>query len=82
MCRRGRVHIFKYLETEAIKLERKTGVSGSNTLGRKPRRSAGSTTGPPSHLPDRLRQKRHNVDSGYSTSDGLDKRWSQEITSN
>ncbi|KAF5295051.1 hypothetical protein FQR65_LT10604 [Abscondita terminalis] len=80
LCKRGRIHIFKYLETEAIKLERKTGISGSSTLGRKPRRSAGST-GPPSHLPERLRQKRHNVDSGYSTSDGLDKRWSQEITS-
>lgn len=26
-----------------------------------------------------LRQKRYTVDSGYSTSDGMDKRWSQEI---
>ena len=25
--------------------------------------------------------RRHNVDSGYSTSDGVDKRWSQEIHS-
>ncbi|KAB0796722.1 hypothetical protein PPYR_10783 [Photinus pyralis] len=78
LCKRGRIHIFKYLETEVIKLERKTGISGNNTLSRKSRRSSG-TSGPPAHLPERLRQKRHNVDSGYSTSDGLDKRWSQEI---
>lgn len=25
--------------------------------------------------------RRHNVDSGYNTSDGVDKRWSQEIRS-
>lgn len=32
-----------------------------------------------SHLQEGLRHKRHNVDSGYSTSDGFDKRWSQEM---
>ncbi|XP_018328501.1 leucine-rich repeat and calponin homology domain-containing protein 1 isoform X2 [Agrilus planipennis] len=77
LCRRGRVHIFKYLETEAVKLDRKTGLSCS-TLGRRPRKATG-TLGPTNNLTERLKPKRHNVDSGYSTSDGLDKRWSQEI---
>lgn len=81
MCRRGQVHIFKYLETEAIKIEQKTGLIGTGTLGRKSRRSAGCTAGTlASHLPERLKNKRHNVDSGYCTSsDGYDKRWSQEM---
>lgn len=30
---------------------------------------------------DTRAHRRHNVDSGYSTSDGVDKRWSQEIHS-
>lgn len=77
LCRRGRVHIFKYLEIESIKHERKRGLIGEG--GRRVRRS--TPPGPPSHLPDRLRHKRHNVDSGYSTSDGFDKRWSQEVQS-
>lgn len=81
LCRRGQVHIFKYLEIEAIKLDRKVGGVGNGTLGRKSRRSGGnSSPGPPSHLPERLKHKRQNVDSGYCTSsDGYDKRWSQEI---
>lgn len=74
------MHIFKYLETEAMKLEQKTGIGGSGTLGRKSRRSGGSSTPLTSHLTERLRHKRQNVDSGYCTSsDGYDKRWSQEI---
>ncbi|XP_023311046.1 leucine-rich repeat and calponin homology domain-containing protein 1 isoform X2 [Anoplophora glabripennis] len=79
LCKRGRVHICKFLETEAAKLERKTG-GGMGTLSRRSRRSgAGSSPGPP-HLADRLKQKRQNVDSGYSTSsDCYEKRWSQEI---
>ncbi|GLV37896.1 Leucine-rich-repeats and calponin homology domain protein [Carabus blaptoides fortunei] len=79
LCRRGRVHIFKYLEIESIKQERKRGLIGEG--GRRVRRSTPAGAGPPSHLPDRLRHKRHNVDSGYSTSDGFDKRWSQEVQS-
>lgn len=54
------------------------GINTSGTLGRKPRRSgATSSPGPPSHLTERLKHKRHNVDSGYCTSSD-DKRWSQE----
>lgn len=74
------MHIFKYLEIEAIKMERKTGGVGG-TLSRKSRRSgAGSSPGPASQL-DRLKNKRQNVDSGYSTSSDFDKRWSQELNS-
>lgn len=53
------------------------GITTTGTLGRKSRRAgATSSPGPPCHLTERLKHKRHNVDSGYSTSD--DKRWSQE----
>ncbi|XP_044268150.1 leucine-rich repeat and calponin homology domain-containing protein isoform X2 [Tribolium madens] len=77
LCRRGRVHIFKYLDNEAMRLDRKT---GGGTLGRKSRKSgAGSSPGPPLMV-DRLKHKRQNVDSGYSTSsDGFEKRWSQDM---
>lgn len=80
LCKRGRVHIFKYLENEAIKLDKKAGMTGSGTLSRRTRRNgAGSSPGPPTHL-DKLKSKRQNVDSGYSTSsDGFDKRWSQDL---
>lgn len=80
LCKRGRVHIFKYLETEAMKIISKTG-GGTGTLGRRSRKGGAGSPGPP-HLANRLKQKRHNVDSGYSTSSdvGYDKRWSQEMT--
>ncbi|KAJ3656998.1 hypothetical protein Zmor_016034 [Zophobas morio] len=79
LCRRGRVHIFKYLDNEAVRLDRKTG-GGGGTLGRRSRKSGtGSSPGPPL-LVDRLKHKRQNVDSGYSTSsDGFEKRWSQDL---
>ncbi|XP_044752663.1 leucine-rich repeat and calponin homology domain-containing protein isoform X2 [Coccinella septempunctata] len=77
LCKRGRVHIFKYLETEALRLEAKCGnFTAGGTLGRRTKKTGGSPG--PTHL-DRLKQKRYNVDSGYSTSSD-DKRWSQEIT--
>ncbi|KAL3283321.1 hypothetical protein HHI36_006469 [Cryptolaemus montrouzieri] len=77
LCKRGRVHIFKYLETEAMKMEAKCGgLTSGGTLGRRPKKTGGSPG--PTHF-DRLKQKRYNVDSGYSTSSD-DKRWSQEIT--
>lgn len=72
------MHIFKYLETEAMKIASKTG-GGTGTLGRRSRKGGAGSPGPP-HLVNRLKQKRHNVDSGYSTSsDGCEKRWSQEL---
>lgn len=62
---RGRVHIFKFLETQAAAQERRrVGDAGRSTLRK-------------TLLPD-LRAKRHTVDSGYSTSDGGDVKWSYE----
>lgn len=86
LCKRGRVHIFKYLEIQAIKLDRKAGINNTTlgTLGRNnnsnTRRPCNSTKTPTSHFTERLKQKRHNVDSGYSTSSDFDKRWSQDLT--
>ncbi|KAL1514182.1 hypothetical protein ABEB36_003479 [Hypothenemus hampei] len=78
LCKRGRVHIFKYLETEAMKIASKTG-GGTGTLSRKSRKGGAGSPGPP-HLANRLKHKRQNVDSGYSTSsDCYEKRWSQEL---
>ncbi|XP_021927779.1 leucine-rich repeat and calponin homology domain-containing protein 1 isoform X6 [Zootermopsis nevadensis] len=79
LCTRGRVHVFKYLEIQAVKEDKKRGILSEEL--RRAHRKAG-------HLSDlrfangisaELRQKRYTVDSGYSTSDGMDKRWSQEI---
>lgn len=52
----------------------------TGTLGKNTRRSIGNTKTPTSHLTERLKHKRHNVDSGYSTSSDFDKRWSQDLT--
>ncbi|KAH8282234.1 hypothetical protein KR054_006269 [Drosophila jambulina] len=82
LCMRGLVHVFKFLETQATKDE-KGSRSGGNydgytTLRRAPRHNSSgnvleaSTTGSNN-------QRRHQIDSGYSTSDGLDKRWSHDV---
>ncbi|XP_020286310.1 leucine-rich repeat and calponin homology domain-containing protein 1 isoform X2 [Pseudomyrmex gracilis] len=71
LCIRGRTHIFKYLERQAAKHERARGGRARRT----PLDARGHAT------LDTRSHRRHNVDSGYSTSDGVDKRWSQEIHS-
>lgn len=71
LCVRGRTHIFKYLERQAAKHERARG----GRARRGPLEARGHAT------LDTRSHRRHNVDSGYSTSDGVDKRWSQEIHS-
>ena len=71
LCIRGRTHIFKYLERQAAKHERARGGRTRRT----PLDVRGHAT------LDMRTHRRHNVDSGYSTSDGVDKRWSQEIHS-
>lgn len=57
LCRRGRVHIFKYLENEAVRLDRKIGtcgtISGGGTLGRRSRKGATSVSPGPPLLVDR-----------------------------
>ncbi|XP_053616361.1 leucine-rich repeat and calponin homology domain-containing protein isoform X3 [Plodia interpunctella] len=84
ICMRGRVHIFKYLENMASKdnlpahrrvEETKRTAKHSSYIGSPPQNhqiSSGNAT------IDCLRHKpRHVVDSGYST-DGVDKRWSND----
>ncbi|XP_015610286.2 leucine-rich repeat and calponin homology domain-containing protein 3 isoform X2 [Cephus cinctus] len=71
LCIRGRTHIFKYLERQAAKHERARG--GRTRRGLLDARGHATL--------DTRSHRRHNVDSGYSTSDGVDKRWSQEIHS-
>ncbi|KAG7201573.1 hypothetical protein KM043_004318 [Ampulex compressa] len=71
LCIRGRTHIFKYLERQAAKHERARGGRARKA----PLDIRGHAT------LDTRSHRRHNVDSGYSTSDGVDKRWSQEIHS-
>ena len=71
LCVRGRIHIFKYLERQAAKHERARGNGTKTRRGLLDSRGHATLDGRP--------HRRHNVDSGYSTSDGFDKRWSQEF---
>lgn len=71
LCVRGIVHVFKYLETVAVKEGK---VEGSNSL----RRSLPKQHSTPV-FNETLKGKRNTVDSGYSTSDGgLDSKWTNE----
>ncbi|XP_030242388.1 leucine-rich repeat and calponin homology domain-containing protein 2 isoform X3 [Drosophila navojoa] len=80
LCMRGLVHVFKYLETQATKEEKGARAGGNydgyTTLRRAPRHNSSGnmleTTSTQRHA------MRHQIDSGYSTSDGLDKRWSHD----
>ncbi|XP_076356296.1 leucine-rich repeat and calponin homology domain-containing protein 1-like isoform X1 [Tachypleus tridentatus] len=79
LCSRGKIHIFKFLEMLFIREDKKQGLlldSEFNHPCRKPtllndfRYQNGLTDS---------RLKRYTVDSGYNTSDGGDRRWSQEL---
>ncbi|XP_070064927.1 leucine-rich repeat and calponin homology domain-containing protein isoform X1 [Drosophila virilis] len=80
LCMRGLVHVFKFLETQATKEEKGARAGGNydgyTTLRRAPRHNSSGnmleTTTSQRHA------GRHQIDSGYSTSDGLDKRWSHD----
>lgn len=85
LCNRGRVHVFKYLEIQAIKEDRKRGVL-TDVEYRRSYRKAGTGT---AQLTDfrfangfnaDARQKRHTADSGYGSEQPLDRRWSQEFS--
>ncbi len=78
MCVRGLVHVFKYLETVATKDEKAR--AGGNFDGHTTLRRTIQTKHNASVV-DGQKGRRQHVDSGYSTSDGLDKRWSQETPS-
>ncbi|TMW39785.1 hypothetical protein DOY81_015135, partial [Sarcophaga bullata] len=76
-CVRGLVHVFKYLETQATKDEKGSRAGGNydgyTTLRRAPRSNANS------NILESHRTARHHIDSGYSTCDGIDKRWSHDM---
>ncbi len=86
LCSRGKVHIFKYLEIQAIKEDRKRGVLTENEYRRSYRRpttSAAQLTDFRSSnaaMSADARRKRHTADSGYGSEQPLDRRWSQEFT--
>lgn len=83
---RGRVHIFKYLENMANKDtlphrrvdETKRTVKHHSYINNSPNQSTTHQITTGNATIDCLRHKpRHVVDSGYST-DGVDKRWSND----
>ncbi|KNC34148.1 hypothetical protein FF38_08317 [Lucilia cuprina] len=77
LCVRGLVHVFKYLETQATKEEKGSRAGGNydgyTTLRRAPRNNSNG------NVLETHRVVRHHVDSGYSTCDGIDKRWSHDM---
>ena len=83
MCTRGRIHIFKFLEIEAVKEDRKRGIleGGGDCGGRRLSRK-------PSNLPDTgrflsndARRRRFTFDNGFPTSDPTaDQRWPRNDT--
>uniref|UniRef100_A0A1A9WBH3 Calponin-homology (CH) domain-containing protein n=1 Tax=Glossina brevipalpis TaxID=37001 RepID=A0A1A9WBH3_9MUSC len=77
LCIRGLVHVFKYLETQATKDEKGSRAGGNydgyTTLRRAPRHNVGGS------VLETNRLARHHIDSGYSTCDGIDKRWSHDM---
>ena len=90
LCSRGRVHIFKYLEIQAVKEDRKRGVLTDQEYRRSTyRKAAVAAAGSGSQLGDLrfangfcngdARRKRHTADSGYGSEQPLDRRWSQEF---
>jgi len=78
---RGKIHVFKYLEIQAIKEDRKRGVLTDGDY----RRSYRKTTAQlndfrfASGFGADARRKRHTADSGYGSEQPLDRRWSQEF---
>ncbi|KAJ0181631.1 hypothetical protein K1T71_002353 [Dendrolimus kikuchii] len=87
VCMRGRVHIFKYLENMANKDalpahrrvdETRRSTKHSSYINNSPNQSTAHQITSGNATIDCLRHKpRHVVDSGYST-DGVDKRWSND----
>ncbi|GAB6020824.1 hypothetical protein CHUAL_003480 [Chamberlinius hualienensis] len=74
LCARGRIHIFKFLENQAQKEDRKKDALGFESESRRPQRRP---TPRLNGLGTDHRRKRYTVDSGYCPSEG-DKRWSQD----
>jgi hypothetical protein len=84
LCSRGKVHIFKHLEIQAIKEDRKRGVLTDSEYRRSYRHKTSA-----GQLNDfrfangfgaDARRKRHTADSGYGSEQPLDRRWSQDFS--
>ena len=82
---RGQIHIYKHLETQAIKEDRKRGVLTDSEY----RRSYRKTNSACGQLNDfrfangfgaDARRKRNTADSGYGSEQPLDRRWSQDFS--
>ncbi len=92
LCSRGKVHVFKYLEIQAVKEDRRRGVLSDAEYRRSCRAAktasvaSGATGGAAgaagasgfAGFAD-ARRKRHTADSGYGSEQPLDRRWSQEF---
>ena len=78
---RGRIHVFKYLEIQAIKEDRKRGVLQDNGDYRRSYRKTAQLNDFrfASGFGADARRKRHTADSGYGSEQPLDRRWSQEF---
>ncbi|XP_053960862.1 leucine-rich repeat and calponin homology domain-containing protein [Anastrepha ludens] len=78
LCIRGLVHVFKFLETQAAKDEKGSRAGGNydgyTTLRRAPRHAANGSVLESNRVP-----RHHGFESGYSTCDGIDKRWSHDM---
>ncbi|XP_014103169.2 leucine-rich repeat and calponin homology domain-containing protein isoform X1 [Bactrocera oleae] len=79
LCIRGLVHVFKFLETQAAKDEKGSRAGGNydgyTTLRRAPRHAANGSVLESNRVP----RHHHGAESGYSTCDGIDKRWSHDM---
>ncbi|KAK4328748.1 hypothetical protein Pmani_000855 [Petrolisthes manimaculis] len=82
LCTRGRVHIFKWLELAAAKEDKKRGALTSEVEFRKSHLRKPSTSCTDFRFVNGLFEPRHSkrstMDSGYSTCDSVDQRWSHE----
>lgn len=79
LCGRGRVHIFKYLEIQAIKEDKKRGVLTDGEYRRSYRKTS-QLNDMRFGLNSDARRKRNTADSGYGSEQPLDRRWSQEFS--
>jgi len=80
MCCRGRVHIFKYLETIAIKEDKKRGIMADTEHRRSYRKTSQIADMRFGAVSADARLKRHTADSGYGSEQPFNsRRWSTEL---
>ncbi|XP_071749901.1 leucine-rich repeat and calponin homology domain-containing protein isoform X5 [Lepeophtheirus salmonis] len=82
LCSRGRIHIYKYLEIQAIKEDRRRGVLTDSEYRRSFRKTGTnqlSDMGFNNMFNCDPRRKRNTADSGYGSEQPLERRWSQDF---